>query len=159
MARNIEFTVNGRKVEVSTDPQRSLLEVLREDLGLTGTKLGCGQGECGACAVLIDGRRALACHTPVAAAQGKKITTIEGLSTAQGLHPVQEAFLAEHAMQCGFCTPGMVLSAVALLAENPNPTDDDIVQGMNGNLCRCNGYRNIRRAIRRAAKQTAEATR
>lgn len=149
----VTLTVNGIARAVTTDPERSLLEVLREQWHLTGAKYGCGEGRCGACTILMDGRRVLSCVTPVAAADKKTITTIEGLAPEGSLHPVQEAFLEAGAMQCGYCTSGMILSAVALLRENPNPTDDHIVAGMNGNICRCNGYVKIIDAIRRAAKK------
>lgn len=152
MSVKITLNVNGQPKSVTTDPRRSLLDVLREDLSLTGTKYGCGEGQCGACTVLIDGKRVLSCHTPVSQAEGKSITTIEGLAKGESLHPVQEAFLAEGALQCGYCTPGMILAAVALLQQNPHPTDQEILDGMNGNLCRCNGYPKILRAIRRAAE-------
>jgi aerobic-type carbon monoxide dehydrogenase small subunit (CoxS/CutS family) len=147
----VSMTVNGEKKTVTTDPERPLLDVLREDLGLTGTKYGCGAGSCGACTVLLDGKRTLSCTTPVSAAEGKTIVTIEGLAGAKPLHPVQEAFLAEGAMQCGYCTPGMILTAVALLEQNPSPSDEQIRGGMNGNICRCNGYPKILKAVRRAA--------
>lgn len=145
------FTVNGRKVSVTTDPQRPLLEVLREDLGLRGTKYGCGEGQCGACTVLIDGKRVHSCHTPVSAAEGKMLLTIEGLTANGQLHAVQEAFLAENAFQCGYCTPGMVMTTVALISEKPNPTDAEVLAWMNGNLCRCCGYPAILKAVRRAS--------
>ncbi len=151
MEATIAFAVNGTNRSVTTDPQRPLLEVLREDFGLTGTKYGCGEGVCGACTVLVDGRRVLSCHTPVGDVVGKAVLTIEGLARGERLHPVQEAFLAEGAMQCGYCTPGMILSAVALLQTNPHPSEQQIVEGMNGNLCRCNGYLRIIRAVQRAA--------
>jgi carbon-monoxide dehydrogenase small subunit len=147
----LTLTVNGVARTVTTDPQRPLLDVLREDLHLTGTKYGCGEGRCGACTVLMDGKRVLSCVTPVSLADKKSITTIEGLAKGDALHPVQEAFLEEGAMQCGYCTPGMILSAVALLQDKPNPTDEEIVTGMNGNICRCNGYVKIKNAVRRAA--------
>jgi aerobic carbon-monoxide dehydrogenase small subunit len=150
----ITLTVNGKKRTVTTDPQRSLLDVLREDLHLTGTKYGCSAGTCGACSVLIDGRRAFSCRTSAAEADGKEIITIEGLASNGSLHPVQEAFLAEGPMQCGYCTPGMIVTAVALLQEHPHPSDEQIVGAMNGNLCRCGGYVKIISAIRRAAQQT-----
>jgi carbon-monoxide dehydrogenase small subunit len=150
---DVTMTVNGVQRTVSTDPERSLLDVLREDLHLTGTKYGCGEGRCGACTVLMDGKRTLACVTPVSLANKKAITTIEGLAKGDTLHPVQEAFLEEGAMQCGYCTGGMILTAVALLQENPNPTDEQIVAGMNGNICRCNGYVKIANAVRRAAEK------
>ena len=153
MAATITLTVNGKERTVITDPERPLLDVLREDLHLTGTKYGCGQGRCGACTVLMGGERVLSCMTPVALADNKTITTIEGLATGDSLHPVQEAFLAEGAMQCGYCTPGMIMTAVALLEKNPHPTDQQIAAAMNVNLCRCNGYPKILNAIRRAAGQ------
>ena len=150
---NSKFTliVNGNERTVVTDPARSLLDVLREEFHLTGTKYGCGEGQCGTCTVLMDGECVLSCVTPVVQARKKKITTIEGLARGDSLHPVQEAFLAEGAMQCGYCTGGMILRAVVLLGRNPNPTDEEIVTEMDGNICRCNGYPKIQRAIRRAA--------
>ncbi|UCG56748.1 MAG: (2Fe-2S)-binding protein [Phycisphaerales bacterium] len=147
----IKLIVNGKEETVVTDPARSLLDVLREDLGLTGAKYGCGEGLCGACTVLMDGKRVLSCATPVAKADKKEITTIEGLAAGDSLHPVQKAFLEEGAIQCGYCTPGMILSTVALLREKPHPTDEQIIEWMNGNICRCNGYPKIMNAIRRAA--------
>ena len=156
MDATIRLTVNGEKKTVVTRPERSLLEVLREDLKLTGTKYGCGQARCGACTVLMDGRAVRACSVRVASAQDRTITTVEGLAQGKGLHPVQEAFLAEGAMQCGYCTPGMVLKAVDLLDRYPNPTDEQIRAEMNGNICRCNGYTKIMQAIRRAAQQMRE---
>jgi len=156
MDATITLTVNGNKRTVVTDPARPLLEVLREDLHITGPKYGCGEGRCGACTVLIDGKRALSCVTPVSVADNKTITTIEGLADGDRLHPVQQAFLDEGAIQCGYCTPGMILTAVALLNENPRPTDEQIVEGMNGNICRCNGYTKIVNAVRRAAAKIAE---
>ncbi len=147
----VTLTVNGVVRTVTTDPQRPLLDVLREDLHLTGPKYGCGEGRCGACTVLMDGKPARSCVVPVSLADKKSIMTIEGLAKGDSLHPVQEAFLEEGAMQCGYCTPGMILSAVALLQEKPAPTDEEIVAGMNGNICRCNGYVKIKNAVRRAA--------
>jgi len=149
----ISLTVNGIERAITTDPERPLLDVLREELHLTGTKYGCGEGRCGACSVLMDGKRVLSCVVPVAQADKKTITTIEGLATGDSLHPVQEAFLAEGAMQCGYCTPGMILTAVALLGKNPNPTDEVIAAAMNVNICRCNGYPKILNAVRRAAEK------
>ncbi|MHC4656159.1 MAG: (2Fe-2S)-binding protein [Planctomycetota bacterium] len=149
----VTLTVNGKEKTITTDPGRSLLDVLREELHLTGAKYGCGEGRCGACTVLMDGERVLSCVTPVAQADKKTITTIEGLAKGDSLHPVQEAFLAEGAMQCGYCTPGMILTAVALLEKNPNPTDDEIATAMNVNICRCNGYPKILNAVRRASKK------
>ena len=153
MDATVTFTVNGRERTVTTDSQRSLLDVLREDLHLTGAKYGCGEGRCGACSVLMDGKRVLSCVTTVAEAEGKAITTIEGLAQGNSLHPVQEAFLAEGAMQCGYCTSGMVLTAAALLERNPDPTDEEIIAEMTVNLCRCNGYTKILQAVRRAARK------
>ncbi len=151
MDMEFTLTVNGVEKTIATDPQRPLLDVLREDFHLTGTKYGCGEGRCGACSVLMDGRRVFSCSTPVSLANMRIITTIEGLAQGDELHPVQEAFLAEGAMQCGYCTSGMILTAVALLGRNPNPTDEEIVTEMNGNICRCNGYVKIISAVRRAA--------
>ncbi len=147
----VKLTVNGQRETITTDPERSLLDVLREDLGLTGVKYACGEGECGACSVLIDGRRVFSCVTPVSRADEKTIVTIEGLAKGDALHPVQEAFLEEGAMQCGYCTGGMILAAVELLRENADPTEQEIAKGMNRNICRCNGYPKIAKAVRRAA--------
>lgn len=149
----VTLTVNGKKQTISTDPERPLLDVLREELHLTGTKYGCGEGRCGACTVLMNGERVLSCVTPVVRANKKSITTIEGLAEGDTLHPVQQAFLAEGAMQCGYCTPGMIMTAVALLEKNPNPSDEDITAAMNVNICRCNGYTKIINAVRRAGKK------
>lgn len=149
----IKFKVNRVEKTLQTDAERKLLDVLREDLQLTGTKYGCGEGRCGACAVLVDGRRALSCRLPVSAVDKKSVTTIEGLAQGDSLHPVQRAFLEEGAMQCGYCTSGMVVSAVALLQQKPHPSDEEIVAGMNGNICRCNGYVKIANAVRRAANE------
>jgi len=147
----IRLTVNGNTRSVTTEPERSLLEVLREDLGLTGTKYGCGEGQCGSCTVLLDGKPTVSCVTTVGAVQGRKIVTIEGLAAGGTLHPVQQAFLDEGAVQCGYCTPGMVLQTVALLQNHSKPTDAQIVEGLNGNLCRCSDYQRIMAAVRRAA--------
>lgn len=144
--------VNGREIEADDSAGRPLLEVLRDDLGLTGCKYGCGEGQCGACTVLINGRTAHACLETVASAANRKIRTIEGLVENGTLHPVQQAFLDAEAFQCGYCTSGMVLAAVALLDANPAPSDEEITAGMNGNICRCGGYNNIREAVHRAAK-------
>ena len=156
MAATITLIVNGTEKNVVTDPERSLLDVLREDLHITGPKYGCGEGRCGACTVLMDGKRTLSCTTPVSLANNKKITTIEGLAEGNSLHRLQQAFLDEGAIQCGYCTPGMILTAAALLNENPHPTDEQIVEWMDGNICRCNGYTKIMKAVRRAAAQIAE---
>ncbi len=147
----LRFQVNGEPRTVTTDPERPLLDVLREDLQLTGAKYGCGETQCGACSVLVDGRRVFACRTPASRVVGKSVVTIEGLARAGTLHPVQQAFLDEGAFQCGYCTAGMIMTAVALLDANPRPTDAEIVEGMNRNVCRCCSYPNILHAIRRAA--------
>jgi aerobic carbon-monoxide dehydrogenase small subunit len=151
MEKTFSFIVNGERKTVTTDPDRPLLEVLREDFHLTGVKFGCAEGQCGACTVLIDGHSTFSCITPVEDVEGKSIVTIEGLSKGDKLHPVQEAFLAEGAHQCGYCTPGMILAAVELLAESPNPTDSEILGGMQKHLCRCCGYPRLQKAIKRAA--------
>lgn len=151
MDATIRFTINGRQETVTTDPQRPLLDVLREDLHLTGAKYGCGEAKCGACTVLVDGKPTLACVTSAAMADGKTILTIEGLATGDALHPVQEAFLAEEAFQCGYCTPGMILATVGLLGQVPNPTDEQILAALDKHLCRCCGYPRILKAVRRAA--------
>ena len=147
-----ELHINGANRPVDAGPDRTLLSVLRDDLGLTGAKYGCGEGECGACTVLIDGRMARSCSTRVGAAAGKQLRTVEGLATGDKLHPVQEAFLECDALQCGYCTPGMVMSAVALLEKKPDPSREEIVQGLNGNICRCGTYTRIVAAVEKAAK-------
>jgi aerobic-type carbon monoxide dehydrogenase small subunit (CoxS/CutS family) len=147
----VRFKVNGEERSVATDPDRPLLDVLREDLHLTGTKYGCGEGQCGACTVYVDDKPARSCILRMSSVEGKSITTIEGLARGAALHPVQQAFLDEGAMQCGYCMSGMIMAAAALLGEKPSPTDDEIVTAMNGYLCRCNGYIKIARAIHRAA--------
>ena len=144
--------INGRDERVDVPPTEPLLTVLRTELGLTGAKYGCGEGQCGACTVLVDGQAVRSCVSPISTLQGKNITTIEGLAAASGtLHRVQQAFAEEDAMQCGYCTTGMIMSAVALLARQPDPTDDQIVRGMNGNICRCGSHPRIVAAIRSAA--------
>ena len=153
----IQLNVNGKDHAISTDPQRSILEVLREDLQLTGTKYGCGEGACGACSVLMDGKRIFSCSTPVSQALGKKITTIEGLADGGKLHPVQEAFLAEQGFQCGYCTPGMCIGTVALLSQKTAPTDEEIVKWMNPQLCRCCGYPRLINAVRKALEMAGGA--
>lgn len=144
--------LNGREVTVEADPGRPLLGVLRDDLELTGCKYGCGEGQCGACTVLIDGKAVRSCRETLGGVGTKKVRTIEGLAENGRLHPVQQAFLDADAFQCGYCTCGMILAAVSLLAEHPNPTEEQIVAGMNGNVCRCGGYNNIREAIRKASE-------
>ncbi|HXW08768.1 MAG TPA: (2Fe-2S)-binding protein [Vicinamibacterales bacterium] len=151
------LSVNGRTHEVQGEPGDSLLSVLRSELGLTGSKFGCGEGYCGACTVLVDGQLARSCTTRLAAVAGKAITTIEGLSDSDRLHPVQQAFLDEEAFQCGYCTPGMVMATVALLRTRPNPTAADIAKMLDRNVCRCGTYLRIVKAIQRAAKASASA--
>jgi aerobic-type carbon monoxide dehydrogenase small subunit (CoxS/CutS family) len=155
MATEIQFSVNSKSRSISVDSGRSLLEVLREDLGLTGTKYGCGEGECRACTVLVDGRPVRSCLTAATAADGKKIETIEGLAPDGKLHPVQQAFVEAEAMQCGYCVPGMVMSTVALLRRNASPDRSQIIEALNGNLCRCCGYTRILQAVENAAKASS----
>ncbi len=149
----ITLTVNGQPVTAEVEPRMTLADFLREQLGLTGTKLGCEHGICGSCTVLWDGVAVRSCLALAVQADGATITTIEGLAADSAMHPVQQAFWDEHALQCGFCTPGMVLTAVALLQENPNPSEAEIRETLSGNLCRCTGYQNIVRAVRVAAEQ------
>ena len=151
MDSTITFTVNGQARTVTTDPQRPLLEVLREELKLSGTKYGCGEGQCLACTVLLNGKSVASCVTPISAADQKEVLTIEGLARGERLDPVQEAFLEEGAFQCGYCTPGMIMGVVGLLGENPNPTEEDVKSRMQRHLCRCCDYPRIIKAIRRAA--------
>jgi isoquinoline 1-oxidoreductase subunit alpha len=153
------FTVNGRSANVSADPDKPLLWVLREDLGLTGTKFGCGMALCGACTVHLDGSPVRSCVTPLAAVQGKRVTTIEGLAAGGRLHPVQAAWIEQDVPQCGYCQSGQVMSAVALLAREPNPTDADIDAAMSGNICRCGTYQRIRAAIKLAAARNGKRAR
>lgn len=153
MAETISFTLNGESVSVTTNGQRPLLWVLRTDLGLTGTKFGCGQSLCGACTVLIDNKAVRSCVYPVRNAEGREVTTIEGLSKNGKLHPLQEAFVKHDALQCGYCTPGMTLTAYSLLYENPEPTREEIIQRMDQNLCRCGAHTRIIDAIQTAATQ------
>lgn len=148
----VELHINGSNLRADVEPERSLLSVLRDELDLTGAKYGCGEGQCGACTVLLDGVAVRSCVTPVRAALGKKITTIEGLEQNGKLHPLQEAFLKVEAMQCGYCTPGMILAGVALLQKNPKPSEAEIVRHMDGNICRCGTYPRIVAAVRMAAK-------
>jgi aerobic-type carbon monoxide dehydrogenase small subunit (CoxS/CutS family) len=148
---SISLLVNGVRHEVDPSPDQPLLSVLRDNLNLTGAKYGCGEGQCGACTVLLDGKPVRSCRTSVPSAQNKKITTIEGLEQSGKLHAVQEAFLREEAFQCGYCTPGMILSAVALLTSNPTPSEQEIVRFMNGNICRCGTYPRIVAAVQQAA--------
>ncbi len=153
----IRLAVNGHSYTVEADPQASLLSVLREQLDLTGSKYGCGEGQCGACTVLIEGKAQRSCITKVGTVAQKEIMTIEGLASGEKLHPVQEAFLEAGALQCGYCTSGMIMSAVALLKRNPNPTAKNIMDFMDGNICRCGTYPRIVNAIQKAAKVTTES--
>ena len=153
----IQLTINGRSHTIDAEPQTSLLTVLRERFDLTGSKYGCGEGQCGACTVLVDGRAQRSCITRVSTVGQKNITTIEGIATGDRLHPVQQAFLDEGAMQCAYCTSGMIMSAVSLLNRNPHPSQNEIVDFMNGNICRCGVYSLIIRAIQKAAQTTSES--
>jgi len=152
MFDTLELQVNGASRRVQVNPDKSLLWVLRDDLDLTGSKYGCGEGQCGACTVLIDGVATRSCVTPVSSASGKRIVTIEGLEKNGRLHPVQEAFLDVGQMQCGYCTAGMIVSAAGLLQKNPHPTDQQILRAMEGNVCRCGTYTRIVQAIKMAAR-------
>jgi isoquinoline 1-oxidoreductase alpha subunit len=151
MAAVTELHVNGKKHRIDAGPERSLLSVLRDELDLTGSKYGCGEGRCGACTVLIDGKATRSCTTRLESCQGKQITTIEALEIDGQLHPLQQAFLEVGAMQCGYCTPGMIMSGVALLSKNRDPSREEIVQSMEGNICRCGTYGRIMAAIHNAA--------
>jgi aerobic carbon-monoxide dehydrogenase small subunit len=147
----ISFTLNGKKTEIDAAPDRRVVDILREDLGLTGTKEGCGAGECGACTILVGGKTRLSCLMLAVQLAGLEITTVEGLAAEGRLHPLQEAFVERGAVQCGFCTPGMLLSSVALLAKNSEPSRAEIREGLSGNLCRCTGYQKIVDAVESAA--------
>ena len=151
MKQSIELGVNGRKVRFSVEGNQTLLDFLREQIGLTGTKKGCDQGDCGACTVLVDGQPVNSCLVLAAEVAGRNVTTIEGLEQDDKIHPLQQAFIDYNAVQCGFCTPGMILTATALLNENPNPTDEETRFYLQGNLCRCTGYSKIVRAIQAVA--------
>jgi len=151
MKQDIVLKVNGQTYQINIETHRTLIEVLRETLGFTGTKKSCSEGECGACTVLLDGKPVASCLVLAVAAQGKEIVTIEGLSQGQKLHPVQEAFVKYAAIQCGFCTPGMVMATIAFLQENPAPTPDEVRRAISGNLCRCTGYQQIVDAVMAAA--------
>ena len=153
-----QLTVNGMARSVDAEAERPLLDVLREEFGLTGTKYGCGEGQCRACTVLLDGKPAPSCVTTMRMAAGRKVTTIEGLAVAGKIHPVQQAFVEEAAMQCGYCTPGMILEASALLGREPNPSEAAIVKAMNQHLCRCSGYPRIVAAVQAASRLRAMAT-
>ncbi len=151
MTRLITLTVNGKSYEAAIEPRQSLLQVLREELHLTGTKEGCSEGECGACTVVLDGKTVDSCLIFGLEADGRDVTTIEGMGSDDALHPVQQAFIEHGGAQCGFCTPGMILATTALLEQTPNPTEDDIRWGLSGNLCRCTGYVKIVEAVKAAA--------
>jgi aerobic-type carbon monoxide dehydrogenase small subunit (CoxS/CutS family) len=153
MAETIAFTLNGKPVRLDTAGDRPLLWVLRADLGLTGTKFGCGEGHCGCCTVLVDGKAVRSCNVFAADVRGKKVVTIEGLAADGQLHPLQKAFMAHDALQCGFCTPGMILTAFGLLQTHPQPTRQQIIDGMNQNLCRCGAHVRIVQAIQAAAAE------
>jgi len=150
---SIDLNVNGKKHTIEVKNNWTLLKVLRDELGLTGSKCGCDAGQCGACTVLIDGKSALSCLTLAVAVQGQEIITIEGLGDNGHLHPLQEAFIKHHALQCGFCTPGMIMSAKALLDENPDPSEEEIKYSLRGNLCRCGTYPKVTEAIQETAKR------
>jgi aerobic-type carbon monoxide dehydrogenase small subunit (CoxS/CutS family) len=158
MNENISFTLNDKAVTVNTDGERPLLWVLRTDLGLTGTKYGCGKALCGACTVIMDGMAVRSCVIPVSSVKGRNILTIEGLAKNGKLHPIQEAFAKHDALQCGFCTPGMILNAYSLLLSNPEPSRQDIIDGMEYNLCRCGAHTRIIRAIEEAAQEMKGAS-
>jgi aerobic-type carbon monoxide dehydrogenase small subunit (CoxS/CutS family) len=151
MLATYTLLINGQSFSVDVEPDENLLSVLRDELDLTGTKYGCGEGQCGACTVLIDGRAQRSCLTPIPSASGKSITTVEGLAKENRLHPVQQAFLDEAAMQCAYCTSGMIMSAVSLLNHKQNPSDAEILQFMQGNICRCGTYSRIVAAVRKAS--------
>ena len=153
MKRLLSLIVNGGRHEVAVDPRRTLLDLLREDLGLTGTKQGCGEGDCGACVVLLDGVPVNSCLVLAVEAEDRDVTTIEGVASGTSLHPVQQAFLEAGAVQCGYCTPGMVLVAKSLLDSNPSPTEADVRTAVSGNLCRCTGYQKIVEAVLLAAER------
>ena len=153
MIRPVEFTLNQKKVRVETDDERMLLWVLRSDFALTGTKYGCGEALCGACTVVVNRKAVRSCQTPLKDVAGKEVLTIEGLERNGKLHPLQNAFLEHDALQCGFCTPGMIMNAYALLLERPSPTDANILSGMEDNLCRCGAHLRIVKAIQTASKE------
>ena len=153
MTEAISFRLNGKSIRVNTNGERSLLWILRGDLGLTGTKYGCGKAQCGACTVLVDKKAVRSCVVPVRSVKGKEVVTIEGLAKNGKLHPIQEAFMKHDALQCGFCTPGMILNAYSLLLKNSQPTQAEIIQNMDYNLCRCGAHTRIIQAIQSAAKE------
>ncbi|HSW29826.1 MAG TPA: (2Fe-2S)-binding protein [Longimicrobiales bacterium] len=156
MPEAIRFTLNGAPAELDVDPERTLLWVLRTELGLTGTKYGCGEEECGSCVVLVDGQATYACGTPVGSVEGREVTTIEGLARDGKLHPVQQAFADHDALQCGFCTPGLILGAVSFLSRNPEPTSEAIKAGLERHLCRCGTHVRVIQAVHAAARTLKE---
>ena len=153
MKKAIKFTLNGEKFNLETDADRTLLWVLRGDLALTGTKYGCGTGLCGACAVLIDGQAARACILSIDDVAGNSVTTIEGLATGEKLHPIQKAFMEHDALQCGYCTPGMIVTAASLLSNKPNASEAEIISGLDHNLCRCGAHKRILEAVQSVARK------
>jgi aerobic-type carbon monoxide dehydrogenase small subunit (CoxS/CutS family) len=153
MKENIQFILNGKETNITVDGERILLSVLRKEFGLTGTKYGCGEGYCGACTVLIDDKAVRSCQTSIEEVNGKEVVTIEGLASGKDLHPLQKAFIKHDAMQCGFCTPGMLLTAYSLLRGNPMPSESEIIYAMDDNLCRCGSYKRIIEAIQTAARE------
>jgi aerobic-type carbon monoxide dehydrogenase small subunit (CoxS/CutS family) len=158
MRKTIRFVLNGRDTAISTDDRRALLWVLRTELGLTGSKFGCGEGLCGSCTVLVDGKAVRSCQLPVAEVQGARVVTIEGLAEDGVLHPLQAAFAEHEALQCGFCTPGMIMNAYSLLIANPHPAGEEIIDHMDANLCRCGAHARIVQAVRTAAHRMAQRT-
>jgi len=159
MQTTVRLTINGREVVRDVEPRRLLVEFLRQDLGLTGTHVGCDSSQCGACTILLDGKATKSCTIFAVQADGSEVLTIEGVETADGLHPVQRAFRAKHALQCGFCTPGMVMLALDLLKRMPSPDETTIRWGLEGNICRCTGYQNIVEAIQAASQEMAVSDR
>jgi len=153
MKEKIQFELNGKPVELEVEPDQTLLWIIRTNLNLTGTKYGCGEGYCGACTVLIDDEAVRSCSTQIGEVAGKKVVTIEGLAKGEELHPVQKAFVEHDALQCGYCTPGMIMNAVGLLNQNSNPSKEDIIWGMEGNLCRCGAHNRILDAVQTAADE------
>ncbi|MEJ2218477.1 MAG: (2Fe-2S)-binding protein [Gemmatimonadota bacterium] len=159
MLLDIQFTLNGKPTEINVDPRRKLLWVLRSDLGMTGTKYGCGEAHCAACTVLVDGEPTYSCMMPVSGVAGREVTTIEGLADGDKLHPVQQAFVDHDAMQCGYCTSGMIVGAYGLLQRTPDPTEDEIRAGLEGHLCRCGTHVRVLEAVQTAARAMKGGTR
>ena len=155
--KRVALTVNGRRTELDVEPRQLLVYALREQLGLTGTNVGCDTSTCGSCTVLVDGESVKSCTVLAVQADGREVTTIEGLAEDGRLHPLQQAFHEQHALQCGYCTPGMIMAAADLLRDNPHPTEQEVREGLEGNLCRCTGYQNIVRAVMRAASASQGA--